>query len=459
MGPIRSNSVPKPQKTERSHEENQERAYIAASRRNDRSLEARVESARRASEIHKKRTGRGLKVTEQDVMNEEMYEEEDDYSHHWRRMAGMSHLYGGDPNLFARATTNIAIQMHMRNVFGQQFFPQMQNGAPFAQNMIDPNMMHMPLPQQQPQQAHFPGFQGQMAQQAPRNGMGSHRHAPYPVPLRRLPQGPPHQQHNRSASIATPQAYSMQHQLQQQPHRAQVPQPPTPIKLEDRRMSLPVSPMYQSPQAQQTQQQSPPLSRRGSSSNVTTPSTYVKQEPQPTPTSEVPPTLIQPSSMGGFGQQSENLFGPLTMELPLNTQQLMKLTPGGDDFPNFKNMANVSPQDQSKYSYNPNGRPRQNMDDAMNQTLAPQADSMQFGLFGMDTPFEQSPQSASFDNMQIPYTLNGSAMQSHDVFFSTGMDFGSDGVGSGNPSGQVTPSTDPFEFLNSDFSADFSELV
>ena len=59
-------------------ETNHVRAYIAASRRSDRSLEARVESARRASEIHKRRTGRSLRVTEQDVMNEEMYEEEED---------------------------------------------------------------------------------------------------------------------------------------------------------------------------------------------------------------------------------------------------------------------------------------------------------------------------------------------------------------------------------------------
>lgn len=54
------------------------RAYIAASRRSDRSLEARLESARRASEIHKRRTGKALRVTEADVLNEEMYEEEDD---------------------------------------------------------------------------------------------------------------------------------------------------------------------------------------------------------------------------------------------------------------------------------------------------------------------------------------------------------------------------------------------
>jgi len=54
------------------------RAYIAASRRSDRSIEARLESARRASEIHKRRTGKALRVTEADVRNEEMYEEEDD---------------------------------------------------------------------------------------------------------------------------------------------------------------------------------------------------------------------------------------------------------------------------------------------------------------------------------------------------------------------------------------------
>lgn len=65
-------------KTERSHEENQERAYIAASRRADRSIEARVQSARQASEIHRKRTGKGFKITEEIVIKEEMYEEEDD---------------------------------------------------------------------------------------------------------------------------------------------------------------------------------------------------------------------------------------------------------------------------------------------------------------------------------------------------------------------------------------------
>ncbi|CAG8463750.1 834_t:CDS:2 [Funneliformis caledonium] len=62
---------------ERTHEENQERAYIAASHRGDRSMEARIESARKASEIHKKRTGKALRITPEDVRNEEMYQEID----------------------------------------------------------------------------------------------------------------------------------------------------------------------------------------------------------------------------------------------------------------------------------------------------------------------------------------------------------------------------------------------
>lgn len=61
----------------RKSTENKERAYVAASRRSDRSIEARLESARRASEIHEERTGKALIVSEAIVLNDEMYEEED----------------------------------------------------------------------------------------------------------------------------------------------------------------------------------------------------------------------------------------------------------------------------------------------------------------------------------------------------------------------------------------------
>ncbi|KAL3445731.1 hypothetical protein BJX65DRAFT_280739 [Aspergillus insuetus] len=61
----------------RTKEENQERAFIAASRRKDRSLDARIESANRASALHKNRTGRALHITRSIVENEAMYEEVD----------------------------------------------------------------------------------------------------------------------------------------------------------------------------------------------------------------------------------------------------------------------------------------------------------------------------------------------------------------------------------------------
>ncbi|KAI2471583.1 hypothetical protein F4781DRAFT_102959 [Annulohypoxylon bovei var. microspora] len=102
----------KVQKTERSHEENQERAYIAASRRADRSLEARVQSARQASEIHRRRTGRGLKVSEEIVLKEEMYEEEeDDIPRHYKYLT--AHLQTNSPDMNHRVSAYITTQTAM----------------------------------------------------------------------------------------------------------------------------------------------------------------------------------------------------------------------------------------------------------------------------------------------------------------------------------------------------------
>ncbi|KAI1080384.1 hypothetical protein F5B20DRAFT_110944 [Whalleya microplaca] len=102
----------KAQKTERSHEENQERAYIAASRRADRSLEARVQSARMASEIHRRRTGRGLKVSEEIVVKEEMYEEEeDDLPRPYKYLT--AHLQTNSPDMNHRVNAYITTQTAM----------------------------------------------------------------------------------------------------------------------------------------------------------------------------------------------------------------------------------------------------------------------------------------------------------------------------------------------------------
>ncbi|KAI9802169.1 MAG: hypothetical protein M1826_005114 [Phylliscum demangeonii] len=136
MPPQRTPTLPtpaKPLKTERTHEENQERAYIAASRRSDRSLEARVESARRASEIHKRRTGRSLRVTEQDVVNEEMYEEEDDdLPFQYRRLT--AHLQTGSADfnrrLAAYLTNHVAMRTALDQAISASYAQQFPNAPP-----------------------------------------------------------------------------------------------------------------------------------------------------------------------------------------------------------------------------------------------------------------------------------------------------------------------------------------
>lgn len=141
MPPARMIPPAKAVKTERTHEENQERAYIAASRRSDRSLEARVESARRASEIHKRRTGRSLRVTEQDVVNEEMYEEEDDdLPMQYRRLT--AHLQTGSVDfnrrLAAYLTNQVAMRSAMDRMINNSYAQQYPNAPRFHHNNSHP---------------------------------------------------------------------------------------------------------------------------------------------------------------------------------------------------------------------------------------------------------------------------------------------------------------------------------
>ena len=158
------------------------RAYIAASRRGDRSLEARVESARRASEIHKRRTGRSLRVTEQDVINEEMYEEEDDdLPLRYRRLT--AHLQTGSADFNRRLAAYLTQQVAVRNMMGQMS----QN--PYSQY---PNMPYQP---QGPNIFPPPMMPQTNLGQSPTT---SYRSAPYPSPH----QTDYRQHHNRSYSLA-----------------------------------------------------------------------------------------------------------------------------------------------------------------------------------------------------------------------------------------------------------------
>ncbi|KAJ5245006.1 hypothetical protein N7489_005102 [Penicillium chrysogenum] len=76
----------------RSPEENQERAFIAASRRKDRSLDARVKSANRASSLHKRRTGKAFHITKEIVEEEGMYGSR-------RALSSKASPHAAEPNL------------------------------------------------------------------------------------------------------------------------------------------------------------------------------------------------------------------------------------------------------------------------------------------------------------------------------------------------------------------------
>jgi hypothetical protein len=189
--------------TERTHEENQERAYIAASRRSDRSIEARVESARRASDIHKRRTGRSLRVREEDVVNEEMYEEEDDdLPLQYRQLT--AHLRTGNPDfnnrLAAYLTNHVAMRSALEQSISNSYAQQYPNAPQFAPQYSSVFPSPMLAHQQQQQQS-----QQQIMQPQPSQNPPVYRHAPYPTPRQQQQSFPQPHQHIQSASIATPQ--------------------------------------------------------------------------------------------------------------------------------------------------------------------------------------------------------------------------------------------------------------
>lgn len=277
--------------TERTHEENQERAYIAASRRSDRSLEARVESARRASEIHKRRTGRSLKVTEQDVINEEMYEEEDDdLPAQYRRLT--AHLQTGSADfnrrLSAYLTNHVAmrsaVEQAIANSYAQEYsMPQYGNNTMFPSPML----------------AH----QGQQQMMQQPQSPTTYRQAPYPTPRPQQQQQvrPVPLSHHRAASIATPNAGNIQ--------RSPIVPPSN-----DRRMSMPTV---------RTSSNSPVETR---SPLATTP----KQRPSFPPGSFSQNNIQQQKQFSmpqyNMGSYNNTNYGPLSTALPAESQMLLGST-------------------------------------------------------------------------------------------------------------------------------------
>ncbi|PVH90994.1 hypothetical protein DM02DRAFT_546703 [Periconia macrospinosa] len=392
MPPDRRSTFPnivKPIKTERTHEENQERAYIAASRRSDRSLEARIESARRASEIHKKRTGRGLRVTEQDVVNEEMYEEEDDdLPTQYQRLN--AHLQTSSWIFNRKLHDYIATQHGVRSMFMHQQFPGQaipQYGSPQFQPNGQVPMMNQPMlpfqnfrlqqphPQPQPQQHHHQQQQG-------------FRQAPYSIPAR-------NNMHQRSASVSTPLAMPSS----AAPLQPAKPNVTTPGADGNRRMSLPPNVLEQ----QSGQGPSRPiLSRRLSRQATHQPSgspddsqqvASAPQSGQVTP--QVKSEDASPAQYGfpsfPFDSNSQVIgMNPLSLSLPPESQQFVGSALDPQDPRTAILMAGSDHLPQpfgGTYTYNPNVSPKSArvlkatdqvptpmQSSGMSQTLAPEND-------------------------------------------------------------------------------------
>jgi len=353
------------------------RAYIAASRRSDRSLEARIESARRASEIHKRRTGRSLRVTEQDVINEEMYEEEDDdLPMQYRRLT--AHLQTQNADFDRRLAAYLTNHVAMRSALGQAVSDAWQNNQFNNIGQLMPGMMQQPLQQQQP------GMQNTMLPpQMPARSPSSYRQTPYPVANA---QGM-RPSHGRSVSIATPQDPSLKS--------------PADVKLEERRMSVPANALPHTPlsgAAPSSTHSSPAraVSRSGSSSNLAKQQQQYSQ-PQHHQSSQV-------DSLQGFQLRlptNHRNLDPLSTALPMESQQLLATNPY--DFTFNDTMPNMT-QGTSRqgYSYNPNGRPMSKSGSpteypampqmtmgGMDSTLAPSA-------FDMNATFGPSPNDSAF---------------------------------------------------------------
>ncbi|KAL9585958.1 MAG: hypothetical protein Q9212_001224 [Teloschistes hypoglaucus] len=384
MPPQRTVPPSKAIKTERTHEENQERAYIAASRRSDRSLEARVESARRASEIHKRRTGRSLRVTEQDVVNEEMYEEEDDdLPMQYRRLT--AHLQTGSADfnrrLSAYLTNHVAMRSALDQAISNSYAQQYPNAPQFAHNQ--PGMYPSPF-----------NTQGMTPAQSPQSYMQPHFQSANPVSFR-----PPSVRPVSTAGQPSPGSY------------VQSPSISSPVDANDQRRGS-VKSKSTSPVAVPTpQSMHAGLSYPQASTSYQTKQIQASvQMPSSSQSQQIPPT---PTSM-----YSPHELGPLSATLPPESQQLLAsaldskdpmssmLMGGHDNFtqsywaPSF-----VSPLKTRKFHPSYNG---------MSATLAPSA---------LDIPpqpydFNQSQSASSFPmNNQSFVPFEGSMPDFSKAFF------------------------------------------
>ena len=256
-----------------------------------------MESARRASEIHKRRTGRSLRVTEQDVVNEEMYEEEDDdLPMQYRRLT--AHLQTGSADfnrrLSAYLTNHVAMRSALDQAITNSYAQQYPNAPQFAHNQQ--SMYPSPFMNPNMPQPHSPQ---------------SFVQSPYTMPpTPTFPQV----SHGRPQSVTG--APEMPRYTQSVPTSSPV-QVASPV-LERRRTSAPTKSVSPPGSTQRTPQ---PVQARPEIRH--SPPTYnIKQESKPSTSMQAPPQPLQ-RPQTGYHANNYSDYSPLTTSLPAESQQLL----------------------------------------------------------------------------------------------------------------------------------------
>jgi len=349
-----------------------------------------------------------------------MYEEEDDdLPMQYRRLT--AHLQTQNADFDRRLAAYLTNHVAMRSALGQAVSDAWQNNQ-FNNigQFMNPGMMQQPL-QQQPQQPGMPN--SMLPPQMPNRSPTSYRQTPYPVANA---QGM-RPAHGRSVSIATPHEFAFQHQ-QPSAHESPVDN----IKQEDRRMSMPVNAMPQTPlsgTAAPTSTHSSParaMSRKSSSTNLAKQQQFAQQiQQQPTPPTQADFTHTSPPGFQLRLPVNHRNLDPLTTTLPMESQQLLATNPYEFTFNNDNptQMAQNTPNKQT-YSYNPNGRPKSKTSSPTDYPAMPQ-----MNLGGMGSMNGMGGMNSTLAPSAFDMTANYGA-PSDNAFSSAGYAFG--GMGYNN---------------------------
>lgn len=396
-----------------------------------------------------------------------MYEEEDDdLPMQYRRLT--AHLQSQNVHLDRRLQAYVAHQVAMRTGgWTQGAFQGNDQNQFMGSQFMNPSFMQMQQPAYQ-QQSMMPPQQQQMHRMS-----SNYRQSPYPVSNQMAPQW-----QQRASPMGTPNYPSYQ---QQQPPQSAHPSPSEAAHAGSRRTSTQMpQAMPHTPQSQHAfqpapspQQLSPAMSRKDASSNAATPYNTGRpsQSPQQVPTPPQQPQQQQGKAFSSpfnadFEQQLQDRSNPLTMELPMESQQILGGSMAFDmndplsqmfmpsQIPNY-HQSGMKQQQQPFYSYNPNGKPRssgsnsnsnsQSGTEGLSQTLAPASLDTSVGATdGLLSNSNFTSQSASTDYLNTPFGLG--------LDGGFGMDPFTKAMNSGFSSGHATPDE---SWMNEILSEDF----